>query len=256
MNVRLGNAIQMTALLILGGGLTACGELLTTSRLTTSDPFDGRSWSETIYLEPNSENPSDAATSAVLGFEGQQVPGADDFWLAASFFNRTSGQFEGYARRYQPGAGWASAGDDFRVVTSASGFSAGAAQISIDSSGGVLAAFIELDSLGSVTRMASAYRSTSWKSLGVQTLDGAISLPGLSDSATLLDTSFGLQGAWPMDLLLSSQRPGLGYFFTAQIPTSSSVLCLLWCWGSCLAKPFRPICSPRRWWQRPSFWAA
>ncbi len=228
--MKLRIAIQMTALVTLGGGFAGCGELLTSSRLITSDPFEGKGWSETAYLEPDVENPSEPGDSdssgdpAVRGFEGQQVPGADDFWLAASFFNRTSGQFEGYARRYQPGPGWAAPGDEFQVVASADGFSAGAAQISIDASGGVLAAYIEDDDGGAVTRMMTSYRSTSWKSFEVQSLGAAADLPGLGDAASLIDDAFGLAGGWPMDLLLSSERPGVGYLFGAQVPASAPVL--------------------------------
>ena len=101
--------------------LSACGETLSTLKLTGTDPFLGREWSGTTYLEPDPDVPSEVGIAAVQGFEGVKIPGEDDFWLAASFYHRASLQYEGYARRYQPGSGWASMGEDFKVVASVLG---------------------------------------------------------------------------------------------------------------------------------------
>ena len=223
---------KLTLIVFAGALLPACGEVLQSSKLTAASPFDGRSWSETTYIEPDPDNPTDEGDrstdlitlggSAVRGFEGAPVPGRDDFWVAASFADRGSGQFEGYARRYQPGSGWASAGEDFRVVASSSAFSAGAAQISIEPGGSVLSAFLEDDSSGEddssepVDTMMTAYRTTSWRSGAVQALAGS-NLPGLSNRSTLLDATVGLALGWPMDLLLSPTRPGIGYLFLGQM---------------------------------------
>jgi hypothetical protein len=185
-------------------------------KLTGTDPFLDREWSATTYLEPNPDLPSDVATPAVQGFEGVQIPGEDDFWLAASFFNRASLQYEGYARRYQLGSGWASFGEDFKVVASVFDDSMGAVQIAADNSGGVLAAFFTLDDGGGPsTQVVTSYRSSTWENEIAVTYAGR-SFPGPSNESELVPADFGFTPGLPMDLWISSERPGTGALLVAQ----------------------------------------
>lgn len=210
-------AVFISPLFILGLPLlSACGEMLTTLKLTGTDPFLDREWSATTYLEPDPDLPSDAATPAVQGFEGVQIPGEDDFWLAASFFNRASLQYQGYARRYQPGRGWASIGEDFKVVASVFGYSMGAAQIAADTSGGVLAAFFTLDDGGDPsTQVVTSYRSSTWEN-EIAVIYAERSFPGPSNESELVPADYGFTPGLPMDLWISSDRPGTGALLVAQ----------------------------------------
>jgi len=131
------------------------------SRVTT-DGLSGKSWQSEGYVDADLIDSSSLSNKAL--FQDFDVAGySTKVEVVGTLYDPTTTLYDGYARRYTAGSGWASVGPNFARIATLSTLSQGYATVGSGPSGLFLSAFFQDNASANFQTILKL--STSWQSL-------------------------------------------------------------------------------------------